>query len=46
MPSGGPQTALAVDKLAGNVTGLVNLPATYTNSYALTANKLLGLPAS
>jgi NitT/TauT family transport system substrate-binding protein len=42
MPAGGPQTALAVDKLAGNVTGPVNIPSTYTNSFALTANKLEG----
>lgn len=42
MPAGGPQTVLAVDKLAGNVTGQVNLATTYTNSFALTANKLEG----
>jgi NitT/TauT family transport system substrate-binding protein len=33
---------LAVDKLAGNVTGQVNLATTYTNSFALAANKLEG----
>jgi NitT/TauT family transport system substrate-binding protein len=42
MPAGGPQTVLAVDKLAGNVTGSVDLATTYTNSYAVTANKLEG----
>jgi NitT/TauT family transport system substrate-binding protein len=42
MPSSGPSTALAVDKLAGNVTGQVNIAPTYTNSFALTANKLEG----
>jgi NitT/TauT family transport system substrate-binding protein len=42
MPTGGPQTVLAVDKLAGNVTGSVNLATTYTNSFAIAANKLEG----
>jgi sulfonate transport system substrate-binding protein len=42
MPSSGPTTALAVDKLAGNVTGPVNIAGTYTNSFALAANKLEG----
>jgi len=42
MPASGPGTALAVDKLAGNVTAPVNIATTYTNSYALTANKLEG----
>jgi NitT/TauT family transport system substrate-binding protein len=42
MPPSGPTTVLAVDKLAGNVTGPVNLATTYTNSYALAANKLEG----
>lgn len=42
MPSGGPATALAVDKLAGNVTGSVNLSKTYTNAFAIAANKQLG----
>jgi NitT/TauT family transport system substrate-binding protein len=42
MPSGAPAVALAVDKLAGNVTGSVNIAPTYTNSYAIAANKLLG----
>ena len=42
MPASAPATALAVDKLAGNVTGPVNLAATYTNSFAIAANKLEG----
>jgi NitT/TauT family transport system substrate-binding protein len=42
MPASGPTTALAVDKLAGNVTGPVNIATTYTNSFALAANKLEG----
>jgi NitT/TauT family transport system substrate-binding protein len=42
MPSTGPGTVLAVDKLAGNITGAVNLARTYTNSYAVAANKLEG----
>jgi NitT/TauT family transport system substrate-binding protein len=42
MPANGPATVLAVDKLAGNVTGQVNLATTYTNSFAATANKLQG----
>jgi NitT/TauT family transport system substrate-binding protein len=42
MPANGPATVLAVDKLAGNVTGQVNLATTYTNSFATTANRLEG----
>src|SRR5579872_6400871 len=42
MPASGPATALAVEKLVGNVTGPVNIAATYTNSYAIAANKLEG----
>jgi NitT/TauT family transport system substrate-binding protein len=42
MPSSGPATALAVDRLAGNVTKAPNIPATYTNSFAIAANKLEG----
>jgi sulfonate transport system substrate-binding protein len=44
MPTGGPQVVLAIDKLAGVVTGPVNLGVTYTNSYATAANKLEGFP--
>jgi NitT/TauT family transport system substrate-binding protein len=42
MPAGGPQVVLAIDKLAGVVTGPVDLTTTYTNSYAIAANKLEG----
>jgi NitT/TauT family transport system substrate-binding protein len=42
MPANGPSTALAIDRLAGNVTGPVNIAATYTNSFAIAANKLEG----
>jgi NitT/TauT family transport system substrate-binding protein len=42
MPASGPGTALAIDKLAGNVTGPVNIASTYTNQYATAANKLEG----
>jgi NitT/TauT family transport system substrate-binding protein len=42
MPAGGPQTAYAIDKLAGNVTTPVNLAETYTDSFAAAANKLEG----
>jgi NitT/TauT family transport system substrate-binding protein len=42
MPASGPATALSVDKLAGNVKGPVNIANTYTNSFAMTANKLEG----
>ncbi len=42
MPPGGPATVLNISKLAGVITGPVNLSATYTNSFAIAANKLLG----
>jgi NitT/TauT family transport system substrate-binding protein len=42
MPSAAPATALAVDKLAGNVTKPVDIATTYTNSFATVANKLQG----
>jgi NitT/TauT family transport system substrate-binding protein len=42
MPAGGPQVVLSVAKLAGTVTGPVDLSTTYTNSYAIAANKLEG----
>jgi sulfonate transport system substrate-binding protein len=42
MPASGPGTVLAIDKLAGNVTGPVTLASTYTNQYAIAANKLEG----
>ena len=42
MPSSGPATVLAIEKFIGNVTAPVNLSGTYTNQYAITANKLEG----
>jgi NitT/TauT family transport system substrate-binding protein len=42
MPASGPQTVFAVEKLAGKITGPVNLATTYTNSYVIKANKLEG----
>jgi len=42
MPAGGPQVVLSIDKLAGVVTGPVDLSTTYTNSFAIAANKLEG----
>ena len=40
MPKSGPATVLNVDRLAGKVTGNVNLATTYTNAFAIKANKL------
>ncbi len=42
MPASGPATVLAIEKFVGNVTGPVNLAGTYTNQYAIAANKLEG----
>jgi NitT/TauT family transport system substrate-binding protein len=42
MPASGPATVLAIEKFVGNVTGPVNLSATYTNQYAIAANQLEG----
>jgi len=42
MPASGPATVLAIEKFIGNVTGPVNLSETYTNQYAIAANKLEG----
>jgi NitT/TauT family transport system substrate-binding protein len=42
MPSDGPTVIMAISKLAGVINGPVNVPATYTNSYAIAANKALG----
>ena len=42
MPADGPGIIMNISKLAGVITGPVNLSATYTNSYAMTANKDLG----
>ena len=42
MPASGPATVLAIEKFVGNVTSPVNLSTTYTNQYAIAANKLEG----
>jgi NitT/TauT family transport system substrate-binding protein len=42
MPANGPATVLAIEKFVGNVTGPINMAETYTNSYAIAANKLEG----
>ena len=42
MPAGGPKTVLAMEELIGNATSAVNLATTFTNAYALQANKLEG----
>ena len=42
MPATGPQSVLAVEKFAGKISGPVNLTTTYTNSFAMAANKLEG----
>jgi len=42
MPTGGPASVLAVEKLAGKISGPVTLNTTYTNSFAINANKLEG----
>ncbi len=42
MPADGPGIIMNISKLAGVITGPVNVPATYTNSYVDTANKDLG----
>ena len=42
MPSTGPTTVEAIGRLAGTITGSVNLSTTYTNQFATQANKLEG----
>jgi NitT/TauT family transport system substrate-binding protein len=42
MPAGGPQVVLSIDKLAGVITGPVDLSTTYTNEFAIAASKLEG----
>jgi NitT/TauT family transport system substrate-binding protein len=42
MPPTGPATVLSIEKFIGNVTGPVDLAGTYTNQYAIAANKLEG----
>jgi NitT/TauT family transport system substrate-binding protein len=42
MPAGGPKTSLATEQLVGNVKGSVDLSKTFTNEFALQANKTEG----
>ncbi|MGW3094374.1 ABC transporter substrate-binding protein [Streptomyces sp. NPDC001102] len=42
MPAGGPKTSLATEQLVGNVTTSVDLGKTFTNEFALNANKKEG----
>jgi NitT/TauT family transport system substrate-binding protein len=42
MPASGPETVLAVEKLAGKITGPVDLASTYTNDFVIQANKTEG----
>jgi NitT/TauT family transport system substrate-binding protein len=42
MPAGGPKTVLATEKLVGAATDSVNLGTTFTNEFAIAANKLEG----
>ena len=42
MPRGGPATVFNVEKLAGKISGPVNIATTFTNKFALKANKLEG----
>jgi NitT/TauT family transport system substrate-binding protein len=42
MPAGGPRTVLAMEKLIGTATQPVDLSTTFTNDFAMTANKLEG----
>jgi NitT/TauT family transport system substrate-binding protein len=42
MPASGPKTVLAMEELIGNATSSVNLATTFTNDFAMAANKLEG----
>jgi NitT/TauT family transport system substrate-binding protein len=42
MPAGGPKTVLAMEEFLGHATSSVNLGATFTNDFAIAANKLEG----
>lgn len=42
MPAGGPKTVLATEELVGHATSSVNLGTTFTNEFALKANKTEG----
>ena len=46
MPAGGPKTVLAMEELIGNATSSVNLAATFTNDFAIAANKKEGYTPS
>jgi NitT/TauT family transport system substrate-binding protein len=46
MPASGPATVLETEKINGNVKGSVDISKTYTNQYAIAANKLEGFPVS
>jgi NitT/TauT family transport system substrate-binding protein len=46
MPSNGPATVEATGRLAGTITGTVNLATTYTNELAIAANKAQGFPVA
>jgi NitT/TauT family transport system substrate-binding protein len=45
MPVGGPAKVYDLEKKAGKITGPVNVNKTYTNKFAIRANKLLGYTA-
>jgi NitT/TauT family transport system substrate-binding protein len=45
MPASGPTTVYNMSKLAGVITGPVNLAETYSNSWAIAANKAEGFPS-
>ncbi|KUN09310.1 ABC transporter substrate-binding protein [Streptomyces yokosukanensis] len=42
MPAGGPKTALATEQMVGTVTSSVDLGKTFTNAFAIDANKKEG----
>jgi len=42
MPANGPAAVLATEKTAGKISGPVTLSTTYTNSFAIKANKIEG----
>ena len=42
MPAGGPKTVLGEEELVGHATASVNLGTTFTNEFAIAANKLEG----
>ena len=44
MPADGPAVIMAISKLAGVITGPVDLPTTYTNSFATTRTSSSATP--